>query len=203
MKSSASPSLRLAAIVSGSLLACQPSAIRQTSGASHHLSAQNLKVGLYTDSSFATFQSEQSALQSAGASTPLQLYLNYADFANFEGNPSPGQGIVDVSALNQANVQLVLAFEPTNASFCTHPSKTTGNSTGGCRLSELTASSAYAVQAGNAYAKVAALADAWPDEPWTPGFDVGARVAGVCESMERSVAQRRWVAVDEVTGPVA
>ena len=48
--------------------------------------------------------------------------------------------------------------------------------------------------------QVSALADAWPDDPWTPGFDVGADVAAVCEAMERSVNERRWVAVSDVTG---
>ncbi len=42
------------------------------------------------------------------------------------------------------------------------------------------------------------LAAAWPDGPWTPGFDQGARVAAVCASMELSAAQRRWVRVAEV-----
>ena len=47
---------------------------------------------------------------------------------------------------------------------------------------------------------MADLAAAWPDEPWTPGFVEGAQVAAVCESMERSVAERRWVSVSEITG---
>jgi len=46
--------------------------------------------------------------------------------------------------------------------------------------------------------QMADLAAAWPDRPWTPGFVEGAAVAAVCESMERSAAQRRWVAVAEV-----
>ncbi len=46
---------------------------------------------------------------------------------------------------------------------------------------------------------VAALAAAWPNEPWTPGFEVGADVVAVCEAMERSVSQHRWVEVAEVT----
>ncbi len=46
--------------------------------------------------------------------------------------------------------------------------------------------------------QVASLADAWPDEPWAPGFEVGASVAAVCESMERSARERRWVQVDDV-----
>jgi predicted dehydrogenase len=48
--------------------------------------------------------------------------------------------------------------------------------------------------------QVASLAAAWPDEPWTPGFDVGADVAAVCESMQRSVAERRWVNIEEISG---
>ena len=47
--------------------------------------------------------------------------------------------------------------------------------------------------------QMADLAAAWPDRPWTPGFVEGAAVAAVCESMERSAAQRRWVEVAEVT----
>jgi len=48
--------------------------------------------------------------------------------------------------------------------------------------------------------QVIGLATVWPDGPWDPGFDQGARVAAVCESMERSVRERRWVDVGEVTG---
>ena len=47
--------------------------------------------------------------------------------------------------------------------------------------------------------QVSSFAEAWPDESWTPGFDVGAQVAAVCEAMERSVGERRWVAVSDVT----
>jgi predicted dehydrogenase len=47
--------------------------------------------------------------------------------------------------------------------------------------------------------QAADLARAWPDEPWRPGFVEGAYVAAVVESMERSVRQRRWVSVEEVT----
>ena len=46
--------------------------------------------------------------------------------------------------------------------------------------------------------QVADMAARWPDEPWTPGFEVGAEVARVCTAMERSAAERRWVSVDEV-----
>jgi predicted dehydrogenase len=40
----------------------------------------------------------------------------------------------------------------------------------------------------------------WPDGPWEPGLETGARVQAVCEAMERAAAERRWVAVGEVTG---
>jgi predicted dehydrogenase len=43
-------------------------------------------------------------------------------------------------------------------------------------------------------------AAAWPNHPWTPGFVEGAAVAAVCESMERSARERRWVSVDDVVG---
>ena len=46
--------------------------------------------------------------------------------------------------------------------------------------------------------QVSSMSAAWPDEPWAPGFDVGADVVAVCDSMQRSVAERRWVSVDEV-----
>jgi predicted dehydrogenase len=47
--------------------------------------------------------------------------------------------------------------------------------------------------------QAADLAAAWPDKPWTPGFMEGTQVAAVCESMERSVSERRWVSVSEIT----
>jgi predicted dehydrogenase len=47
--------------------------------------------------------------------------------------------------------------------------------------------------------QVAALADAWPDEPWCPGFDVGARVAAVCEAIEVAAREHRWVKVSELS----
>jgi hypothetical protein len=46
--------------------------------------------------------------------------------------------------------------------------------------------------------QVTELAAAWPDRPWCPGFVEGAALAAVCESMERSASQRRWVKVSEV-----
>lgn len=51
--------------------------------------------------------------------------------------------------------------------------------------------------------QTADLAAAWPDAPWTPNFIDGAVVSAVCESMERSVRQRRWVRVDEVLAGAA
>ncbi len=48
--------------------------------------------------------------------------------------------------------------------------------------------------------QAADLAAAWSDSSWSPGFEEGASVAAVCESMERSARERRWVAVSEVTG---
>jgi predicted dehydrogenase len=38
----------------------------------------------------------------------------------------------------------------------------------------------------------------WPDGPWEPGLEVGARVQAVCEAMERAAAEHRWVAVSDV-----
>jgi predicted dehydrogenase len=50
---------------------------------------------------------------------------------------------------------------------------------------------------------VAGLAEQWETGQWSPGFDVGARVVRVCSAMERSVAERRWVHVEEVLGESA
>ncbi|MGN6378394.1 MAG: Gfo/Idh/MocA family protein [Gaiellales bacterium] len=38
----------------------------------------------------------------------------------------------------------------------------------------------------------------WPDGPWTPDFEQGLRVQTVCDAIERSAGERRWVAVAEV-----
>src|SRR5207253_2385155 len=38
----------------------------------------------------------------------------------------------------------------------------------------------------------------WPEGPWDPDLAQGARVQAVCEAMERSAAERRWVDVAEV-----
>jgi predicted dehydrogenase len=47
--------------------------------------------------------------------------------------------------------------------------------------------------------QVADLLAGWPDAPWSPGFGQGAAVQAVCDAMEASAAQGRWVAVSEVT----
>jgi predicted dehydrogenase len=39
---------------------------------------------------------------------------------------------------------------------------------------------------------------AWPDGLWDPDLETGLRVQGVCEAMERSAAERRWVAISEL-----
>ena len=43
------------------------------------------------------------------------------------------------------------------------------------------------------------LLDRWPDGPWEPDFAQGAMVQAVCDAIERSAAERRWVEVVEVT----
>jgi predicted dehydrogenase len=48
--------------------------------------------------------------------------------------------------------------------------------------------------------QVADHLERWPDGDWTPDLETGLRVQAVCEAMERSAAQRRWVAVAEVQG---
>jgi len=50
--------------------------------------------------------------------------------------------------------------------------------------------------------QVADLLEGWPDAPWSPGFREAAAVQAVCDAMELSAAQNRWVAVSEVTGQV-
>jgi predicted dehydrogenase len=47
--------------------------------------------------------------------------------------------------------------------------------------------------------QVGDLMDAWPGGPWEPDFAQGAAVQAVCEAIERSAAERRWVAVSEIT----
>jgi predicted dehydrogenase len=43
------------------------------------------------------------------------------------------------------------------------------------------------------------LLQRWPEGPWEPGFAQGAAVQAVCEAIERSALERRWVEVSEVT----
>jgi predicted dehydrogenase len=55
----------------------------------------------------------------------------------------------------------------------------------------------YGASFGN---QVADLLEGWPEAPWSPGFGQGAAVQAVCDAMEASAAQGRWVAVSEVRG---
>lgn len=48
--------------------------------------------------------------------------------------------------------------------------------------------------------QAADLLERWPEGPWEPDLQQGARVQAVCEAMERSAAERRWVDVAEVRG---
>ena len=43
------------------------------------------------------------------------------------------------------------------------------------------------------------LLEAWPGGPWTPNFAQGLAVQAVCDAMEVSAGERRWVAVSEIT----
>jgi len=47
------------------------------------------------------------------------------------------------------------------------------------------------------------LLERYPGGPWEPDFAQGASVQAVCEAIERSAADRRWVAVRDVTNPAA
>jgi len=47
-------------------------------------------------------------------------------------------------------------------------------------------------------AQAADLLERWPDGPWEPDLAQGARVQAVCEAMERSATEQRWVRVSEV-----
>jgi predicted dehydrogenase len=47
--------------------------------------------------------------------------------------------------------------------------------------------------------QVADLLAGWPDAPWAPGFADGVAVQAVCEAMELSAAQHRWVSLAEIT----
>ena len=44
------------------------------------------------------------------------------------------------------------------------------------------------------------LMAAWGRAPWTPSFADGLAVQAVCDAIERSAAERRWVSVAEITG---
>jgi predicted dehydrogenase len=46
--------------------------------------------------------------------------------------------------------------------------------------------------------QASALAATWHSRQWTPGFVEGAAVVAVCDAMERSVRERRWVNVSDV-----
>lgn len=45
------------------------------------------------------------------------------------------------------------------------------------------------------------LLERWPDGPWEPDFAQGAAVQAVCDAIERSGAERRWVSVREIERP--
>jgi predicted dehydrogenase len=47
-------------------------------------------------------------------------------------------------------------------------------------------------------AQAADLLERWPDGPWEPDLAQGARVQAVCEAIERSAAEHRWLRVSEV-----
>jgi predicted dehydrogenase len=47
--------------------------------------------------------------------------------------------------------------------------------------------------------QAADLLERWPDGPWDPDLETGLRVQAVCEAMERSAVQARWVSVGEIT----
>jgi predicted dehydrogenase len=47
-------------------------------------------------------------------------------------------------------------------------------------------------------AQAADLLERWPDGPWEPDLEQGARVQAVCEAIERAAGERRWVRVSEV-----
>jgi predicted dehydrogenase len=49
--------------------------------------------------------------------------------------------------------------------------------------------------------QVADLAATWEERSWSPDFAVGTNVAAICSAMERSVTERRWVSVEEITKP--
>ncbi len=48
--------------------------------------------------------------------------------------------------------------------------------------------------------QVADLLEGWPEAPWTPGFEQGAKVQAICDAMEQSALAGRWVQVSDVEG---
>ena len=42
------------------------------------------------------------------------------------------------------------------------------------------------------------LLERWPAGPWEPDFEHGAWIQAVCEAIERSAAERRWVEISEI-----
>ena len=44
------------------------------------------------------------------------------------------------------------------------------------------------------------LVRAWPSGSWTPSFAAGLAVQAVCDAMELSATERRWVGISEITG---
>ena len=50
-------------------------------------------------------------------------------------------------------------------------------------------------------AQAADLLERWPDGPWEPDLAHGARVQAVCEAIERSAGEQRWLSVAEVAEP--
>ena len=45
------------------------------------------------------------------------------------------------------------------------------------------------------------LLEKWPDGPWDPDFAQGLKVQAVCDAMEQSAKERRWVSVAEIATP--
>ena len=47
------------------------------------------------------------------------------------------------------------------------------------------------------------LLERWPQGPWEPDFAQGVAVQAVCEAIERSALERRWIQLREITGDAA
>ncbi len=47
------------------------------------------------------------------------------------------------------------------------------------------------------------LLERWPAGPWEPDFEHGAQIQAVCEAIERSASERRWVEVSEIAAPTS